>query len=50
MQQTMNTMQTVLFAIDDVPLPLRKNVCLYLSKPTVRPRPVFRPGFSRGVR
>ncbi len=36
-------MKTVLLAIDDVCLPLRKNVCLYLSKPAVRPEPVLVP-------
>lgn len=34
---------TLLLAIDDVSLPLRKNVCLYLSKPTVRAAPVLAP-------
>lgn len=33
----------VLLAVDDVSLPLRKNTCLYLSKPTVRPDPVLTP-------
>ena len=33
----------VLLAIDDVSLPLRKNVCLYLSKPAVRAEPVLVP-------
>ena len=33
----------LLLAIDDVSLPLRKNVCLYLSKPSVRPEPVLVP-------
>jgi len=36
-------MKYTLLAIDDVSLPLRKNVCLYLSKPTVRPDPVLVP-------
>ena len=36
-------MQHTLLAIDDVSLPLRKNVCLYLSKPTVRQAPVLAP-------
>ncbi len=36
-------MQHTFLAIDDVSLPLRKNVCLYLSKPTVRPEPVLAP-------
>ena len=36
-------MPTVLLAIDDVSLPLRKNVCLYLSTPTVRREPVLAP-------
>ncbi len=35
--------RVVLLAIDDVSLPLRKNVCLYLSKPTVRAEPVLVP-------
>jgi len=33
----------LLLAIDDVSLPLRKNVCMYLSKPTVRAEPVLAP-------
>ena len=33
----------LLLAIDDVSLPLRKNVCLYLSKPVVRAAPVLEP-------
>lgn len=36
-------MKNVYLAIDDVSLPLRKNVCLYLSKPKVRPEPVLVP-------
>ena len=36
-------MKHTLLAIDDVSLPLRKNVCLYLSKPTVRREPVLVP-------
>ncbi len=36
-------MQYTLLAIDDVSLQLRKNTCLYLSKPTVRPEPVLVP-------
>ena len=36
-------MQTVLLAIDDVSLPLRKNVCLFLGRPTVRREPVLVP-------
>lgn len=32
-----------LLAIDDVSLPFRKNVCLYLSKPQVRKEPVLMP-------
>ena len=35
--------RVVLLAIDDVSLPFRKNVCLYLSKPTVRAEPVLAP-------
>ena len=37
------TMQHTLLAIDDVSLPLRKNVCLYLNKPAVRREPVLVP-------
>jgi hypothetical protein len=36
-------MPHTLLAIDDVSLPLRKGVCLYLSTPTVRPEPVLAP-------
>ena len=36
-------MTTSLLAIDDVSLPWRKNVCLYLSTPSVRPEPVLVP-------
>jgi len=36
-------MKNIYLAIDDVSLPLRKNVCLYLSKPTVRREPVLGP-------
>ena len=36
-------MQTTLLAIDDISLPFRKNVCLYLSKPAVRREPVLAP-------
>ena len=36
-------MTLVLLAIDDLSLPLRKNVCLYLTRPTVRPEPVLAP-------
>lgn len=39
-----HTMQQTFLAIDDVSLPWRKNVCLYLSTPTVRPEPVLMPG------
>jgi len=35
--------QAVLLAIDDVSLPLKRNVCYYLSKPTVRKEPVLTP-------
>ncbi len=34
---------TLLLAIDDVSLPLRRNVCLYLTKPCVRREPVLVP-------
>jgi hypothetical protein len=33
----------ILLAIDDLSWPFRKNVCLYLSKPKVRPEPVLAP-------
>lgn len=33
----------VLLAIDDVSLPLRRKVCLYLNKPVVRAQPVLTP-------
>ena len=36
-------MRHTLLAIDDVSLPWRKNACLYLGKPTVRPEPVLVP-------
>ena len=36
-------MPQTLLAIDDLSLPLRKNVCLYLTRPTVRPEPVLAP-------
>ena len=40
----MNTCPKQLFlAIDDVALPFRKNVCLYLNKPSVRPEAVLKP-------
>ena len=32
-----------LLAIDDLSLPLREHLCLYLSKPAVRPEPVLMP-------
>ena len=35
--------QAVLLAIDDALLPLKKNLCYYLSKPQVRPEPVLQP-------
>jgi hypothetical protein len=34
-------MSTLLLSIDDTALPLRKNVCLHLSKPAVRKEPVL---------
>ena len=37
-------MNNILLAIDDVSLPFRKNVGLYLTKPTVRQEPVLLPG------
>ena len=36
-------MRHTLLAIDDVSLPLRKNVCLHLNTPTVRREPVLAP-------
>jgi len=36
-------MRKVILAIDDISLPFRKNVGIYLSKPTVRPEPVLAP-------
>ncbi|MFL2540563.1 MAG: hypothetical protein ACJ0UT_01055 [Candidatus Latescibacterota bacterium] len=36
-------MGKILLAIDDISLPLRKNTCLYLSKPVVRQEPVLLP-------
>lgn len=38
--------RATLLAIDDCSLPLKKNLCYYLSKPSVRPEPVITP--SRG--
>ena len=35
--------RTTLLAVDDVMLPLRRNLCLYLSKPAVRVEPVLAP-------
>ena len=35
--------QAVLLAIDDVSLPIKSNLCPYLSKPTVHPTPVLTP-------
>ena len=43
-------MQTTLLAIDDVSLPFRKNVGLYLGKPAVRDEPVLAPSpFGSGA-
>ena len=39
--------QGTLLAIDDVSLPLRRNLCYYLTKPTVRPEPVLTPEKDR---
>jgi hypothetical protein len=36
-------MDITLLAIDDVSLPMRRNVCLHLTKPDVRPEPVLSP-------
>lgn len=41
-------MRQTFLAIDDVSLPLRKNLCLYLSKPTVRLEPVLLPSLIEG--
>ncbi len=38
-----STVRHIFLAIDDHALPLRKNVCLYLSKPDVRIEPVLTP-------
>ena len=35
--------EAVLLAIDEVSLPLRSNLCYYMTKPTVRPEPVLTP-------
>jgi hypothetical protein len=35
--------EAVLLAIDDFSLPLKRNLCLYLTKPSVRTAPVLRP-------
>ena len=35
--------QAVLLAIDDVSLPLRRNLCSYLTKPALHPEPVLTP-------
>ena len=35
--------QATLLAIDDASLPLKRDMCLYLSKPAVRPEPVLTP-------
>jgi hypothetical protein len=35
--------QATLLAVDDYALPLRRNLCYYLSTPTVRPEPVLTP-------
>ena len=35
--------QTTLLAIDNTALPLRRNLCLYISKPAVRAEPVLSP-------
>src|SRR3990172_5268676 len=35
--------QAILLAIDDVSLPMKQNVCYYLSKPEVRKEPVLGP-------
>ena len=35
--------EAVLLAVDDVSLPLKENVCYYISKPEVRKEPVLAP-------
>ncbi|MFA6564822.1 MAG: hypothetical protein WCV00_23140, partial [Verrucomicrobiia bacterium] len=35
--------RATLLAIDDYSLPLKKDLCYYLSKPKVRPEPVLSP-------
>jgi len=35
--------RALLLAIDDLALPLRNNLCIYLSKPAIRPEPVLLP-------
>jgi len=37
------TTTTTLLAIDDLSMPLRRNLCLYMSKPSVRREPVLTP-------
>ena len=39
--------KAVLFAIDSFLLPFRKNLCLYMSKPKVRPEPVLTPSSDK---
>ena len=41
--------KAVLLAIDDVSLPLKKNLCLYITKPEVRPEPVLRPSSEKNA-
>ena len=40
------TPQATLLAVDDVSLPLRRNLCYHLSKPTLRAEPVLSPNLE----
>ncbi len=39
--------RALLLAIDDVSLPLRRNLCYYITRPAVRPEPVLTPSQDR---
>lgn len=39
--------KATLLAIDDYALPLRSNLCCYISKPTVRAEPVLTPSHGK---
>ena len=43
------TSRATLLSIDDHSLPLRRNLCYYISKPTVRPEPVLTPEKDRNA-